>query len=78
MMVLPPESDEAMKVPLINEEYCNMCQNCINECPQGVLEIIKDKIRITNPAECDYCGTCENICSTGAITCPVEIIVKEE
>ncbi|MBI2849298.1 MAG: 4Fe-4S binding protein [Chloroflexi bacterium] len=62
-------------MPVINEQECIACGNCVDDCHTGALALIEGIPQIIDEGACDYCTECEEICPTGAISCPFEIDV---
>ena len=56
------------KIILIDEDKCNGCGLCINGCPEGALELVDGKARLTKEFYCDGLGACIGTCPQGAIT----------
>lgn len=52
----------------IDTEDCDVCEECIEECPVDILEEKDDEIVVTDMETCKLCGACEEACDTGAIT----------
>lgn len=57
-----------MPRPVIIEDDCSACGICIDECPQGVLEIVGDVAEPVHDENCDACAACMEACPMGAIT----------
>ena len=55
-----------------NARWCKGCGICVAFCPQGVLGLVKQKIRILEPEKCTRCGLCEMRCPDYAIWRDVE------
>ena len=51
----------------INEEECIGCGNCVDVCPNNVLEL-NDVAKVKNPDACTNCGKCVEECPVDAIT----------
>ncbi|BDC35406.1 MAG: DNA-directed RNA polymerase subunit D [Candidatus Methanoliparum thermophilum] len=51
------------KIDIIN---CDLCGDCIKECPKGLLYIDKE-LRVKNILDCNLCRLCERTCSIDAI-----------
>lgn len=60
-----------MPKPIVNEDECSGCGTCVDSCPNGVLELGDDVVKVANEEDCDGCGTCVE-------ECPMEAIVVEE
>ncbi len=69
-------------IPVVNEDKCTGCGNCVKSCPRKILELVpinkkvrvfcnsKDKgsiVRKICKAGCIGCGKCERICPVNAI-----------
>lgn len=66
--------------PVIDQENCNLCGNCIEICQFDALFVENDELKV-NKYFCEGCGACAEVCPEGAIHMePVnnaEIRVKE-
>jgi NAD-dependent dihydropyrimidine dehydrogenase PreA subunit len=65
-------------LPLIAEELCQGCGDCLDACPGEALELAGGVARLARPSDCAYCGDCELICPQGAIQLPLEIVARPE
>jgi Na+-translocating ferredoxin:NAD+ oxidoreductase RNF subunit RnfB len=69
-------------LPVVNEDKCTGCGNCVKACPRNILELVetdkkvrvfcnsKDKgaaVRKVCSAGCIACGKCEKICPVNAV-----------
>ena len=61
-----------MAHPVINADECVGCGICVDECPQGVLEVPDGVAEPVNEDNCIACGDCVEACPMGAITEIVE------
>lgn len=52
----------------IDETRCNGCEECINGCHEGALQMIDGKARLVSELFCDGLGACIGTCPEGAIT----------
>lgn len=52
----------------IDETKCNGCEECINGCHEGALQMIDGKARLVSELFCDGLGACIGTCPEGAIT----------
>jgi NAD-dependent dihydropyrimidine dehydrogenase PreA subunit len=64
-------------MPIIDQELCTGCGDCVDSCPEGALALEKGFAVILAPEDCQYCGDCEELCSFGAIARPFEIILLD-
>jgi NAD-dependent dihydropyrimidine dehydrogenase PreA subunit len=55
------------KIVKIDEEKCNGCGECIPNCAEGALKIIKGKAKIVKDEYCDGLGACLGHCPQDAI-----------
>jgi heterodisulfide reductase subunit A-like polyferredoxin len=58
----------------VNQDLCNGCENCLEVCIFGGMEVIDHKAVIDREGKdhCRCCGRCERVCPTGAITITIE------
>jgi ferredoxin len=59
--------------PVIDEDLCIGCGNCVEICP-AVFQLEEEKSRVIDPEACDFTGCCE----AAAENCPVEAITIED
>ena len=52
----------------IDEQKCNGCEECVNGCHEGALQMIDGKARLVSELYCDGLGACIGTCPEGAIT----------
>ncbi|MFA5012467.1 MAG: 4Fe-4S dicluster domain-containing protein [Ignavibacteria bacterium] len=52
----------------IDEQKCNGCEECVNGCNEGALQMIDGKARLVSELYCDGLGACIGTCPEGAIT----------
>lgn len=57
-----------MPRPVIEENECSACGICVDECPEGVLELVGDVAEPVNDDDCTGCAACMEVCPMGAIT----------
>ena len=57
-----------MGYPVVDEEKCVGCEECVDNCPQDVFEMENDKSKVVNPDECVDCESCVEVCEEDAIT----------
>jgi NAD-dependent dihydropyrimidine dehydrogenase PreA subunit len=56
-----------MGKPVVNADDCSACGICVDECPNGALDL-EDIVKLARPEDCDECGSCADACPSGAIT----------
>ena len=52
--------------PVVDQNLCNGCQQCVAVCPLGAIEI-KDNKAIIHPESCNNCRVCVRSCPVSAI-----------
>ncbi len=52
----------------VNTEKCEGCEECVNNCPVSVFDIVDGKATAARAGDCEGCETCVSVCSTGAVT----------
>ncbi len=55
-----------MKI-LVNHEKCTGCNVCVKVCPQMILELVEQKMRVKDENRCMGCFGCEDECRFGAV-----------
>ncbi len=53
-------------IPVIDEELCDLCDACVEACPNDALRHEGDIIKHI-PMHCEFCGICVSACPTRAI-----------
>ncbi|MHC1630722.1 MAG: DNA-directed RNA polymerase subunit D [Methanotrichaceae archaeon] len=48
-------------------DACDGCGKCVEVCPQNILEIEANRVKVTDPISCSLCKLCELECELGAI-----------
>ena len=51
----------------VDTELCDGCGVCIQECPNKVFKLVKNKAQAENQKDCMTCYLCETICRKLAI-----------
>ena len=51
----------------IDNEKCNLCEECVRACSLNVLKIKDEKLIIANSSDCNFCKDCEERCVLKAI-----------
>ena len=64
-------------LPMIVEDLCTGCGDCVAVCPTGALDLGEGKAVLVRVEDCAYCGDCESLCPQGAIALPFEIAFEE-
>lgn len=60
----------ATNIHYIDQKVCTQCGVCVEECPEGAIEVIeKDgkEINVINQEKCTQCGVCIDACPEEAI-----------
>ncbi|MFP3869520.1 MAG: ferredoxin [Syntrophobacteria bacterium] len=52
----------------VDKEKCTGCEECVEICPNEVLEMVDGKSEPVNEEECEGCESCVEVCESGAIT----------
>jgi len=53
-------------LPIVDEDSCNACMNCVQACPNQAIDIAND-IACIDENRCEGCRTCYHICPRDAI-----------
>jgi len=48
-------------------EDCNICKDCVEACPRGVLEAEEDRIAVKDVLNCSLCMECAKVCEQNAV-----------
>lgn len=56
-----------MPHPMIDAEKCSSCGSCMDICPNGVLDMVDDRICVIDADACVACYACVDECPTGAL-----------
>ncbi len=67
-----------MAIPEIDLDKCTGSRNCVEQCPTNAVEMVEGKAMIVRPEDCNYCTECEAVCPSGAIKCPLEIVLGRD
>ena len=52
----------------VDNAKCNGCEECLEVCGAGILEIRSGKVIAVSPDECIGCESCIDVCKENAIT----------
>ena len=55
-------------IPVIDEERCRSCEECVDNCTAGVLGMRDGTACVLHPEHCQGCETCVEVCDAGAVT----------
>ncbi|MGM0417565.1 MAG: 4Fe-4S binding protein [Thermodesulfobacteriota bacterium] len=53
--------------PIVDQEKCTGCEECVDICPTEVFEIVDGKSSPVNAEECVGCESCVEVCPEDAI-----------
>lgn len=54
--------------PVIDKDKCEGCEECVNNCPIGVFQMVDGKSDAFQAEQCEECETCISVCPSGAVT----------
>ena len=57
-----------MYMVTVDQSKCEGCEECVNNCPQGVFKMTDGKSDPHQTSECVFCETCLSVCPTAVIT----------
>ena len=57
-----PETQSYKKQPLVHQDRCVGCGNCVLNCPHKAIHLENGKAE-TDLSSCDACGTCTDYCN---------------
>jgi formate dehydrogenase beta subunit len=57
--------------------HCQLCGNCVEDCPGYVLAMTDNGPKVVYPEECWHCGNCRISCPSGAVSYefPISMLV---
>ncbi|HPO04592.1 MAG TPA: NADH-quinone oxidoreductase subunit NuoB [Bacillota bacterium] len=74
----PVISDHFIGKPVVDDDICNGCGECMNRCPSGAIHMEKAKgVTGINYDECVFCMLCEEVCPLGAVRMTKDIYLAE-
>jgi len=56
-----------MPKPKVDTEECTGCGVCVDSCPNEVLDLDDEVVKVAKDSDCDGCGTCAEECPMGCI-----------
>lgn len=56
-----------MPVLEFDPKTCNACGECVKACPQNILEIVDEKVKVKDLTLCTMCKACAEECSNDAV-----------
>ncbi len=56
-----------MSYPVVDEEKCVGCGECVDICPVDVLEMKDEKCYVVRQEDCEACESCVETCEESAI-----------
>jgi len=56
------------KIIKIDESLCDGCEQCVDACAEGAIQIVDGKAKLVSDVYCDGLGACIGDCPTGALT----------
>jgi len=72
---------KVLKMPVVDRNKCDGCGLCVEACACRVLVLVENVVEIRAMRKCHqctrWCTMCEMVCPTGAIQCPLEIVIEE-
>lgn len=51
----------------VDMNNCDLCRECIAQCPKNIITIKRGKLLITDIEKCSLCKACEEVCTRNAI-----------
>jgi NAD-dependent dihydropyrimidine dehydrogenase PreA subunit len=57
-----------MPTPVVDQDKCEGCEECVDVCPMEVFEMRDGKSFPVNADDCEGCESCVEVCEAGAIT----------
>ena len=51
----------------VDNNTCEGCEECVNNCPQMVFQMVDGKADPYQMGECVFCETCIQLCPTNSI-----------
>lgn len=67
----------SIRVPIIDHDSCTLCAECVDVCPQNILEI-RDNELITKKDHCLLCTHCYSICPSSALSFDENLIFQPD
>ena len=57
-----------MYLVAVNADTCTGCEECANNCPVNVFDMVDGKSVATRADDCEGCQTCTSVCASGSVT----------
>ena len=57
-----------MYLVAVDAAKCEGCEECANNCPVNVFDMVSGKAEATRAGDCEGCQTCTSVCPSGAVT----------
>jgi len=57
-----------MYLVAVNADVCTGCEECSNNCPVTVFDMVDGKASPARAGDCEGCETCTSVCPSGAVT----------
>jgi NAD-dependent dihydropyrimidine dehydrogenase PreA subunit len=67
LLILVKETIKMAFNPIVDEEKCVGCEECVDVCPVEVFEMEDEKSVPVNAEECMGCESCVEVCEEDAI-----------
>jgi len=70
-----PYMEDKAILPVVDEERCSGCGECVTRCPAGAVTLASGRVIFTASDRCTYCGVCEDVCPEGAVSLYYEVVL---
>jgi NAD-dependent dihydropyrimidine dehydrogenase PreA subunit len=57
-----------MYLVAVNADTCTGCEECSNNCPVTVFDMVDGKASPARAGDCEGCETCTSVCPSGSVT----------
>ena len=69
-----------VEMPVIDRDKCDGCGLCVSVCQCKILVLVDNVVTVISREKCNscnhWCSQCEDVGPTGAILCPLEIVIE--